>query len=490
MSATNKNFDITPKKYTSDVIIRLITQGMLRLRGLIFLPLIAKTLGTSQYGIWTQITVTLSLLVPVLTLRLETASVRYLSSKNEDTVSRDFFSMLVLIWIVSVVIATIIFLYKRQVAVFLFDNQEQVLYVELLFLLLLVRITFSFLRNYYRIFNQISKYSIIELLVTFGAVGAAIFFIFSGKGLVGVLISFILTEAIASTLMLFDIIRLRGFPHRLGFTNLVFYLRYTLPLIPNTLLLWVINSSDRYVIIHILDLTQVGIYSASYSLGKMAVFFLTPISFVLFPAISKLWEKKRYDEVRKYIRNSLKYYILLGIPSIFTIYYLSPFILKTLATSEFVTDRLLVLFIVLGFFCIGIYRIYIYIIHLREKTKYLPFLFFTVASLNLGLNFLLIPKVGIIGAAFSTFLSYLIQAIIVIIFSMKLFQVKLDLKFIIKTVGASVGMFFILRLFHPQNIGAIIGIVLIGMVIYFILMVIMKGIGRKEWELLKSTVGI
>jgi O-antigen/teichoic acid export membrane protein len=50
------------KKFTHDVGLIGATQLSLILVGLILIPIITKTLGAYQYGIWAQITVTISLL--------------------------------------------------------------------------------------------------------------------------------------------------------------------------------------------------------------------------------------------------------------------------------------------------------------------------------------------------------------------------------------------------------------------------------------------
>lgn len=476
------------RKFTFDVLVRLISQIILRLRSLIFLPLIAKTMGASQYGAWAQITVTLTLLAPIMNLRLGTACVRYLSSKRGKDISKNFFPMLFLIWGLTIVTWGSGFFFRAQIAGFLFGDRTQILYVELLLLLLGVRVTFTFLRNYYRTFSQIKKYSSVELIVTFASLGMAIFFVLSGRGLAGVLLAFILVEAVAALLVLIDIIRLTGLPYGAKAANLGPYLRYSLSLIPNTLLFWVINSSDRYLIIHMLDLKQVGIYSASYSLGQLATFFLTPISFVLFPTISKLWEAGRFSTVKTYMENSLKYFLLLGVPSVFGIYYVAPFVLRKLATQEFVTSRFLVLYVVLGFFCIGIHQIYLYVIHLRERTKYLPLVFLTVASLNLGLNFVLIPKMGIMGAAFSTFLSYLVQMAIIVAYTTRLFRINFDIRFFGKTVIASLIMLLLIKQFPLRSVFTLVEAVSIGVVAYLVAMLIMKGIGRREWRLLRAVL--
>jgi O-antigen/teichoic acid export membrane protein len=451
---------------------------------LILFSLIAKGLGASEYGVWVQINVTLALLVPVVMLRLESAAIRYLSSKTGKAVGEDFFSMLLLIWIFLFCTSGIGLLFERQVANFLFGDFTKISYIRLFFLSLIVNTTFDFLLKFYRAFDKIKKYSVIELIVSFFSMGVAASGIISGKDLSWILTSVILVHAVASLLIIIDILhQTAGIPRRVNGANLHFYLRYTIPLIPNSLLLWVINSSDRYFIAHMLDIKQVGIYSASYTLGHFTTFLLTPIAFTLFPVVSKLWEQGNLSEVKRYMRNSIRYYLLICTPSIVGIYYAAPVFLRKLASQEFVTSRYLILFITLGFFCVGIYNIYLYVIHLREQTKYLPLVFLSVALLNVVLNIFLIPQIGILGAAFSTFLAYLFQMIIIMVFSAKLFWIGFDLNLFAKSIISSLGMLYILHFFSPNDMRTTLLAVLVGATAYVIFMILLKGIGRKEWEM-------
>lgn len=142
---------------------------------------------------------------------------------------------------------------------------------------------------------------------------------------------------------------------------------------------------------------------------------------------------------------------------------------------------MLIAFIVMGFFCVGIYRIYLYTIHLCEKTRFLIPLFVAAAFLNVAINFILIPKVGIIGAAISTFVAYGVLMILVMIVAMKLFPLRFRFVLFGKILVAAVGMCMVLSLFDLNSGGSIVGAVIIGMLVYFVLLGILASVGRESW---------
>ncbi len=484
------NVNLSTKKFTSDVAIRFITNGLLQLRSLIFLPIIAKTFGTEGYGIWSQIIVTLNLLTPILMLRLETACVRYLgSNKNKKSISKTFFSMMILIWSVVIFFIFLMLIFPYKFSFFIFGDENLVLYIKLFGVMLLTRVTQTFALNYYRTFNKFKTISIVEIIRCFSEIGLMLIFVlYVDLGLKGAVLSVILVQAFVTIGMLAYIVKSIGFSIDSKIKErLKPYLHYSFPLIFEGALFWVINLSDRYVIVHFLNLSQSGIYSASYALAGMIVFFVTPISYVLFPTISKLWENKEIDSTKKYIAESIKYFLLLAIPSVIGILYFAPFILESLTTAEFVSSRLLILFIVLSYLFFGIYQILYYVVHLKEKTYSIPIIFGVIALFNLVLNLWLVPVYGIIGAAFSTFLSFTLLMLAVIYLSRRWLPIEIEYKSVLKSIGSAIIMLIFLRMFVPKNIFEIIGMILIGFLVYLGCMILFKGVGKKEWDLIKST---
>jgi len=473
--------------FATDVIVRLFINLLGSVRGLVYLPVIAKVLGSADYGVWAQITVTLTLLTPFLTLRLETACVRYLSSKRGREVARDFFGMLAVLGSTVLFIGILLFLLKKPFASLLFDDPSLSGFIGSLIFLIGARVLFQFLHGYYRAFKRIVAYSLIQLLQIALELGLLFTFVVALKWAIpGAVLSIVLGEAILILGMLIDILRREGLPTCFSWRNLWPYLKYSLPLVPNAALCWVINSSDRYMIVHFLDLEQVGIYSATYRLAQLVTFFLYPIAFVLFPTISKQWEEGKKDLTKRYIRGASRYYVMLAVPAMVGVYWLGPRLLRMLTTSEFVIDRLLLLYIALGVCFVGVYQLYVYTIHLKEQTRFLPFVFLGVAGLNLGLNWIMVPRIGITGAAIATVISYFLQFSVIYGYSRSIYGVGIELVSLAKVVAASAGMFALIRLLPPRGWAQILGIVALGAAVYGLVMFLIGGLKREDWLLIRS----
>ena len=71
------------QKFAKDVGIIGVTSILTSLSGIILLPLLTKTLGSHDYGIWAQVQVTIGLALGFVGLGLPYAMTRFLPSKKD-----------------------------------------------------------------------------------------------------------------------------------------------------------------------------------------------------------------------------------------------------------------------------------------------------------------------------------------------------------------------------------------------------------------------
>ena len=98
----------------------------------------------------------------------------------------------------------------------------------------------------------------------------------------------------------------------------------------------------------------------------------SPIAFVIFPWVSRLWEENRIPAVKSYFEYAARLFLTLAIPSALGMFILSQPLLKILTTSEYLAGGVLVLLVAIGTIFLGIYQINVYIVLLAKKTKW-PF---------------------------------------------------------------------------------------------------------------------
>ncbi len=463
-----------------------IVNIIVSLRGLILLPILTKTLGTELYGVWTQILVTISLLLPIGLLNLNTAMIRFFAGeKDKNKIKRDFYAVFTLITLFSVLLASIFFAFSEPLAIAFFGGSGSITFVRLLSLIIILTTVDILYIEFFRAFQQMKKYAGLSILQQILEIIFISYAVLSGYSLFGALLSLIVVRAF---LLLLGFLFIRsqiglGMPS-LNVSVLKPYLRFGLPLLPAGIAYWVINLSDRYVIGYFLGMTSVGIYSAAYNIGSVLSIFMTPIGLNLFPTISNLYENNRMQELKTHLKYSLKFYLLFAIPSFFGLVVLSKSLLATLTTSEFLSAYLVVPIVALGVILFNCRAVFLNIMMLLKRTKVIGLTYGIVALFNLVLNIILVPKIGIIGAAISTFLTFFACTMILGILSYKELPFEIDIKFILKSFIASVPMAIVVWKIDPYGAVDILVSVGIAVLIYFGVLVLLRGFTKEEYGFL------
>ena len=285
--------------------------------------------------------------------------------------------------------------------------------------------------------------------------------------------------------MIWDIVTEIGFKIP-NFKYLKEYLSFGIPTIPSNMSHWVVESSDRYVISILLGAAFVGYYAPSYTLGTV-ILLLVPFSLILPSVLPEYYDKQEMEKVRTFINYSIKYFLLLAIPSLFGLSLLSKPILSILTTPTIALNGYLVTpFIILGTLIFGIYEIINNILILEKKTKIIGFIWVIAAVLNLTLNLVLVPYFGILAAAAVTLISYLFAFAVTLHYSLKYFNFNFKFGFILKSVVASILMSSIIVVINPNGILKVLFVIGLSAVVYAVSIIILRGVNKKEIEFFKE----
>lgn len=476
------------QKFTSDIVWIALSQVLIGLTGLVTLPALTKCYSADIYGVWVQMLVTVGLLAPILTLQFATAIVRFLAAEEDKGKRRRAFGTMLWPILAFVFLVLIISLLLRQnLSIFLFASPEYASLIPLTLLWAAMEALFSFSLSYLRARGKIRRLAVMQLALAIAKMAIIVALATTGHSLGWIVACLVIGEALFVAMVFGMIIREIGFPKPV-WEGLKHYLSFSVPQIPAGALLWIISASDRYFITHLLNLSQTGAYSASYTLGNLIYLLYMPIGYVLLPSVSKFWERKELTKTRNYFEYSTRLFLALAIPAAAGLYILSQPLLGILTTSEYMVGGGLVLLVALGTIFYGFYAINVYVIYLVEQTKWLPLMIGVAAATNAGINIVLIPKIGIMAAAISTIVSYFILAAVVTVWARRAISYKMDFKFLGKVVGATVVMAFCLRFIPTTSTWYVILAIIAGAAIFALGLWLLKGFSRQDRKLIKETV--
>ena len=450
-----------------------LTNILISLSGLIFIPIITKSFTTAEYGMWAQVNTTIALVPNIANLGLPYTMVRFLSAeKDKEKIKDSFYPMITLTFISTLVICALFLIFGNQIANALFNGSMQVLYIT-------TAISFFACMNlmlitFFRTFQQMKRYSLFLVLQSYIGVFVSIYLTYAGYDIETVVLG-LLTGYVAVFIMM-SILILRYLGIGVGkWSNLKEQLEFTIPTIPSNVSSWVVDSSDKYVIGILIGSVAVGCYSPGYALGSILLMFLSPFA-VLLPAIlPEHYEKGNIEEVNKYLNYSMKYYLLLTVPAGVGMSVLSKPLLYIITTPEIALGGYLVTpFVCLGAIFMGMYGITNNILILEKNTMILGKLWIIVAISNIVLNLILVPHLNIIGAAIATLLCYILAFSVTAIASRKTMKLPFNGKEILKIAIASAIMGIVVYMMHPNGIINVLISIAVGAIVYFAIIFILK----------------
>lgn len=280
------------KEFAKDVGTVGVTTFLVNLQAIILLPVLTKTLGVHEYGLWVQILVTLGLAIPILTLGLPVAVVRFLAGKKDrKEIQEGVLSSAIFIFLLSSLAAVGIILISKKVFNFLPWK-----IITLLALIIPFWCTSQIFLSLFRAYQEFKKYSIFLILQAYREVALISYFILSGFGLTGAVLSVLIIRVLLFRVMSYYVLIRTGLKTP-RFSILRKYSSVGLPTLPEDLSRWMITSGDRYIIGFFLGATYVGYYNPGYILGNMVFVLATPLILILPSVLSKYFEENRMKEV-------------------------------------------------------------------------------------------------------------------------------------------------------------------------------------------------
>ncbi|UGV40623.1 flippase [Methanococcoides orientis] len=467
-------------KFIKDVGLIGITQVITSLGAFLLLPIITKSLGTYYYGMWAQIHVTIGLLTPLAMMGLSMGFMRFFSSvTDKEIIKEGLYSILIFIVCSSLLFSSILFFSADLLASIFFQDQNASYFLRIASFLIFFNATNMITLFYFRVFRQINIFSYFSIFKSLGTLILAMLFLWAGFGLFGLILAFLIIQFILFIVSMYGIISQIGFIFP-KFIYIREYLRFSLPLTPNSLIRWITDSSDKYMVTYFLGLGSVGIYSAAYSIGWLIHLFISPIQVILYPELSKLYDEGKEDQVKLYLSYSMKYFLMIAIPAVFGLTALGKPLLEILTNSDFVSGSIVIPFIALSGVLAGVFQILINITHLVKDTKFNLYIYLIAATFNIILNLILIPKIGILGAAISTMISFIVMVIICIYVTFKHIKFSLNFIFIAKCILSSLIMYVFVSSYESTNYLLILSETIIGVIIYFFVMYSIKSFNQYE----------
>lgn len=204
-------------------------------------------------------------------------------------------------------------------------------------------------------------------------------------------------------------------------------LAFSVPLVFHSVGSSLLGFSDRFFILFMLGLNNVGIYSVGYQIGMVVALLQNSFNQAWVPFFFQKLNENEHRVKIKIVKITYLYFVLLLLVVVF-FYFATPFIYKYFVGKDFGDGSSVVLWVLLGYAFLGMYKMVVNYLFYLKKTKTIAYCTFFTVWINLALNYVLINLNGMVGAAQATLISFTILFIVVFIFSHKHFPMPWALK--------------------------------------------------------------
>jgi O-antigen/teichoic acid export membrane protein len=231
-----------------------------------------------------------------------------------------------------------------------------------------------------------------------------------------------------------------GLAGHLSWQKLKPMLTYGLPLVPAAFAAWALSLADRIILSRLGSLGEVGQYAIANRLASLLLIGLTAFLFALTPFLLSIYSENPPQEKAARAR-ALTYltFILTLTGLVFTLF--ARELIDVLA-PRFDEAYKAVGPLMLGMIGYGIVSLLTMGFSIARKTGRLAVLTVTAAGINIGLNFVLIPLWGIVGAALATTIAYGLLAVAYYVAAQRVYHTPYELKKIVTMVvlGSALGV--------------------------------------------------
>ncbi len=444
-----------------------------RFVSLLIIPLLTKTLPQEIYGIWTQMIITAGLLSPIILVGFSTSMVRFLAGNrdNQET-SSVFHGMLGIVVFNSFVFIVIAIVFTPFVSKIMFGDHRFSHFVYLFAFFLTAQTLFEMAIAFLRTRKEIRLLSMYYLLKNGGRIGIlAIGILLLHLNLFYTIIFIVIAQLVLSSFMyiknIFKKVNFYLAIRNIPWKEIMFF---SFPLIPYSILVWVNNFVDRYLILHILNINQVAVYAVSYSLAALIGLFNGILGFTLYPHMTHLWNEGDRDGAAELLSKAIAYYLFFTIPTIAVLAILSTPIITIVSTADYIANWQVVFWLGVGIGMFGFYELHVLSILLANKTSLTLKISAAALIVNLILNIIMIPKIGILGAAVATCISNSVLAFWTILIGRKhlpyLFPWGAFAKIGFSTAIIALFLLAVRRYFEIDNIYMLASVVISAAIIY------------------------
>ena len=315
--------------------------------------------------------------------------------------------------------------------------------------------------------------------------------VFIGFGLAGAATAYLISFIIAVVGGLLIILKLtEKNPIAITKKEMRCIISYSWPMMFTSVIFIVMGQIDSLMIGFFKVASDVGVYNSALPTVETMVIIPVSMMALFLPVISELHSRQKLKEIGEMYKQVVKWILIGCLPLLVAFTLLSAQILGILFGDIYVKGAVALSILSVGYFVSGVLYPSYDIINLHKKTRYHIYISVFAMSLNVILNYFLIPVYGIIGAAIATSITYTILALAMTATAYKLSRLSpFSGNFLRVLVAGGISSILLYILVFFIRIDSLFFVAIDAIVFlaaYCILLLVLGAFNKEDLEILKS----
>lgn len=479
------------KRAVKGFVIVFIISMIAAFLGYVIRIVLARNLSLEEYGLFFAVYTLIFFLGFFSSLGFTEAIVKFIPEflvkkkfiNIKNCVVITFFTVLA----TNIFLGVVLFLLADFLAVNYFKN-ALAKPVLLVFIIAMIITSLKWVvRSVFQAFQRMLPYSVMYLVENFLILLSLLLSFYVYKGIFVAVYSHVfayLFVLLIFSLFLFKVFNL--FRHKISFKKDLFkkLLKFGIPVVLASVGGIIILYTDTLILTYFRPLSEVAVYNVVVPTVMIIMFFGKSISSVLFPMASELWAMNKKKHLEQGLIMLEKYSFLIVVPVSFVLLAFSKLFLELFFGDSYASGAVSMQILIVGIIFLLFYSInsalFSAIGRPQEGTKIL----LQGALINFLLNLLIIPFLGMLGAAITSLITYIYVFLVSVHRLRKFIKVSIPWSTWLRTLLAGVFMLLVIfslkKLLFMNVYAETIIISVIAGIVYLVFVLLVKIIDIKE----------
>lgn len=425
-------------KFIKDTLLTFSVQLTTVILGIVISIILARTLGPEKVGIYSIIILIFTLLGTFGNLGIAISNTYY-GVKKKYTWSEIASNSLISAFLlgISLLVIFLIFFYFHPLLKNLDTNLVLIASIATPFILLMPYFQYILLGQ-----NRIKEYnvtSIIQNVIYLSLIVILLLFVHGNLGTV--IISWTISFIVASMIPILLVYRSTKFKLQFNLNLFKKSAKFGLQSYLGNIIQFLNYRIDIFLIGLLLNFASVGYYSISVGLAESLWYLPSAVGTMVFARTPSLSDENKNESTPRICRNTLFITIILAIALLFT----GKYIILVLFGSQFLPALEPLWVLLPGIITLSICKVLSNEIIGRGKPMISTYAAIISLIVNIPLNIIFIPQIGIIGSALASSISYTVAAIIVLAIFLRISKSTISETLIIKKQDIEIYNMFLLK---------------------------------------------